>query len=381
MARARGPWATDSRAGSRYHAFVTQRRPDVPNDVGVRDPHSDLEGALHEVSNALTVVLGWVAEARSPGATPDEVEHALRVVDKNARRARNLARQAIGARVASDVDAVAGEVVADALTALSVEAERADVRLQFSCAGDAQARIALAQDVVQIVTNLVLNALAYAPRGSDVRVTLATTATDVTVEVEDDGPGVPASQRGSLFDGDTRREGGAGVGLRHARSIARAGGGELLLMGQGGARFCLRWPRIARRTMPVASGRHSTLSLAGARVLVLEDDEGVTDLLAAGLGAKGASVTIARTAAELTDRLREVSEPPDAILLDLSPIAADPAGTLAGVRRAAPAAAVVFVTGSQDALPEDLRGAELVRKPFELPEVIAALLRARGPAS
>lgn len=360
---------------------MTQRRPDAPNDVGEGDPHGDLEGALHEVSNALTVVLGWVAEARTPGAKPEEIEHALRVVDKNARRARDLARRSLGAHVASDVDAVAGEVVADALGALSVEAERADVQLEFSRGPDSQARIALAQDVVQIVTNLVLNALAYAPRGSTVRVALATTPTDVTIEVEDDGPGVPASQRGSLFDGDTRREGGAGVGLRHARSIARAGGGELVLLGEGGARFRLRWPRIEPRRKPVASGRHQTLSLAGARVLVLEDDEGVTDLLEAGLGAKGASVTVARTAAELAESLGEATEPPDAVLLDLSPIAADAAGALARVRRVAPGAAVVFVTGSQDALPENLEGTEVVRKPFELPEVVAALLRARRPGS
>jgi hypothetical protein len=37
------------------------------------DPHKDLAGVLHDVSNALTFLLGWVGEARSPAATPDAV--------------------------------------------------------------------------------------------------------------------------------------------------------------------------------------------------------------------------------------------------------------------------------------------------------------------
>jgi CheY-like chemotaxis protein len=361
---------------------VSQRRSsgdDPPAREG--DPHRDLEGTLHEVSNALTVLLGWIAEARAPGATNEEVTHALRVVDDRARRARDLARRAIGAQVASDVDALVGDVVADAVASLAVEAQRVGARIDLVRGGDATARVALAQDVAQIVTNLVLNALAYAPRGSTVRVALDTTPSEVTLEVDDQGPGVPAEQRATVFDGDTRREGGAGVGLRHARAIARAAGGDLVLLGEGGARFRLAWPRIAPRHKPVASGRHRTLSLAGARVLVVEDDEGVTDLLEAGLGAKGASVTIARTAEELSERLKEPGDPPDAILMDLSPIAADPSGAVARVRQAAPGAAVVFVTGSGDALPDGIEGAELVRKPFELSEIVGALLRARERGS
>ena len=64
-----------------------------------KDPHLSVEGALHEVSNALTVLLGWIAEARDPSASPEDVKHALRIVEERARGARNLARRAIGAKV------------------------------------------------------------------------------------------------------------------------------------------------------------------------------------------------------------------------------------------------------------------------------------------
>src|SRR5581483_7750313 len=182
------------------------------------------------------------------------------------------------------------------------------------------------------------------------------------------------------FEGDTTREGGAGVGLRHARAIARAAGGDLALVREEGGRFMLRWPRADVRMKPTASRRPSSereiaLSLAGTKVLVVEDDADVTDLLEAGLGARGAEGTTVRTEVELHAAVAK--QTPDAVLLDLSPIKRGPTGAMAKLRRAAPKAAVVFVTGSGDAIPEGVEGAEFVRKPFELAEIVGALARAR----
>src|SRR5579885_1885217 len=100
-----------------------------PASGGSTDPKRDALGALHEVSNALTVLLGWVAEARDPSATREDVQHALRIVEQRARAARDLARRAIGAKIAppgdADVDALLNEV----LESLALEAERAQVRI------------------------------------------------------------------------------------------------------------------------------------------------------------------------------------------------------------------------------------------------------------
>ncbi len=346
------------------------------------DPHRDLEGTLHEISNALTVLLGWVAEARAPGATEEETAHALKIVDQRARRARDLARRAIGAKtIPADIEADLGLVLADVVSSLAIEATRVGVRIVLD--GPAEvARIALGDDLAQIVTNLTLNALAYAPKGTDVRVVASVQPAEIQVEVIDQGPGVPAARSDSVFEGDTTREGGAGVGLRHARAIARAAGGDLVLDREAaGGRFRLRWPRADVRMKPTASRRPSSekeiaLSLAGTKVLVVEDDADVTDLLEAGLGARGASVTTVRTEGELHAAVEK--DPPDAVLLDLSPIKRDPTGAMAKLRRAAPNAAVVFVTGSGDAIPEGVEGAEFVRKPFELAEIVGALARARN---
>jgi len=111
------------------------------------------------------------------------------------------------------------------------------------------------------------------------------------------------------------------------------------------------------------------------RVLVVEDDVAVTQLLETALEARGADVTVATTAAQFSAALPK--GPYDAALVDLSPIAADAVGALKDLRAQCPEATVVLVTGNADALPEMVAGVpnEVVRKPFEVREVLAVLGR------
>ena len=343
------------------------------------DPHTDVTGALHDVSNALTVLLGWVAEARAPGATDESIRRALFVIESRARVARDLARRAIGgAPQVVDAAASVGAVLKDVLDGLEVEAQQSGVRLVHRGASDVQ--VAMAGDVSQIVTNVVLNALAYSPRGSEVAVEVAAAPKSVTIDIRDQGPGVPASRRDGIFEGDSTREGGAGVGLRHARALARAAGGELELVAsagsQVGALFRLTWPRGEALARSTSTGFVVPL-LQGTRVLVVEDDEHVTLLLETALGARGAIVTIARTAAELTQALKDGQH--DAALIDLSPIATDVNGAVAALRERSPKAALVFISGSAVGLPGVLAAESVrwVRKPFEVNELVTALLAAQ----
>jgi CheY-like chemotaxis protein len=343
------------------------------------DPHEDVTGALHDVSNALTVVLGWVAEARAGRGSSEQLDRALAIIEDRARAARDLARRAIGAQAPIDVGEEALDaIVEDVVEALSVEAQRAGVALVVArrCAG---VHMLLAADASQVLTNVLLNALAWAPAGSVVTVDPEADAEGVTVVVQDQGPGVAPGQASGIFGGKTGREGGAGVGLKHARALARAAGGDLELVSQGpapGARFRLRWPRVEPVLPPAPMSSPRAPVLAGTRVLVVEDDAYVATLLEAALGARGAQVVVARTAAELMER---AGDNHDAALVDLSPIAQDVRGAVDALRRGSPNAALVFISGSAAALPEGLEGARIrwVRKPFEVGEIVAALSETR----
>jgi CheY-like chemotaxis protein len=350
------------------------------------DPHQDVTGALHDVSNDLTVLLGWIAEARAAGTSREQVERALAIVEQHARSARDLARRAIGGDTAIDeaeepLDALVGRVV----EALSVEAHRAGVSLvvQSTARGVLVPHVA---DALQILTNVLLNAIAWSPRGSRVIIETEADAMVAHVLVQDDGPGVPAAQAAFIFNGASSREGGAGIGLRHARAIARAAGGELELLrgggktGEKGARFELRWPRVEHTLprAPVSAPRPAVL--AGTRVLVVEDDADVATLLESALGSRGASVIIARNAEEVAVRSAESH---DVALVDLSPIAHDVKGAIAALRKGSPHVALVFISGSAVGLPEDLDADDRtrwVRKPFEVGEIVDALTETRAAA-
>jgi len=347
------------------------------------DPHRDVTGALHDVSNALTVLLGWVAEARAGRASPAELNRALAIIEDRARSARDLARRAIGSQAVVDereqeVEAVVGDVV----EALSVEAQRArvDLVVEGRCPGVC---LPLAADASQVLTNILMNALAWAPADSQVTIELDANARGVEVTVRDEGPGVAPGQKDRIFDGATSREGGAGVGLKHARAVARAAGGDLDLISDPtshGACFRVRWPKSepVLAGPPVSTPRAAVL--AGTRVLVVEDDVGVAMLLESALGARGAEVTVARTASELADH---ADNRHDAALVDLSPIAHDVSGAIDLLRRGSPQVAIVFISGSSARLPDEVEeeGVRWIRKPFEISEIVAALTETRAEAA
>jgi signal transduction histidine kinase len=105
--------------------------------------------------------------------------------------------------------------------------------------------------VQQVLTNLLSNAVRYAPRGTRVVVRAAPRGPAVAVAVEDQGPGVPADLRERIFDKFYRAEGadtaaaeGLGLGLSICRDIVEAHGGRIWVEEKpdSGARFVFTLP-------------------------------------------------------------------------------------------------------------------------------------------
>src|SRR5690348_16039062 len=90
----------------------------------------DLAGALHEVSNALTVVIGWLERARAGEASRAEVERAIEIASARSRLARDIVRRAIGAEVAADATSTVGSAIDDAIVGLEPEISRAGLRVK-----------------------------------------------------------------------------------------------------------------------------------------------------------------------------------------------------------------------------------------------------------
>jgi two-component system OmpR family sensor kinase/two-component system sensor histidine kinase QseC len=112
--------------------------------------------------------------------------------------------------------------------------------------GDASALRVLAR-------NLVDNAVRYTPIGGRVQVRLDSELAQPVLIVDDSGPGIPAAERGRVFDrfyrGAGREEGGSGLGLAIARGIASQHGATIELTDSplGGLRARVAFPAMPPR--------------------------------------------------------------------------------------------------------------------------------------
>jgi len=101
--------------------------------------------------------------------------------------------------------------------------------------------------VIQILVNLIGNAIRYSPESGRIHVSFAHVGGAASVSVQDEGPGVAAADHQRIFERFERahpNESGTGLGLAISRRLARSLGGDVTLdsaPGEG-ARFTLTLP-------------------------------------------------------------------------------------------------------------------------------------------
>src|SRR4051812_42638648 len=255
----------------------------------------DLAGALHEVSNALTVVLGWLDVATSR-SDPHAAHEAVEVARLHAQLGHQIARAAIGAEVPEreNEQRSARSVLNAAALGVTPQANLRSVQVLVDAEEPGHALVRHASAALQILTNLLLNAIDFSPEGSEVMLSVRDIGSSVLFSVADQGPGIDPERVATLLTATkSTRRGGAGVGLRHSASLARSHGGELRVARSApGACFELRWP-IAEARSSVRPSRAAASNVRGARVLVVEDDSAVCSLVELALEARGAEVVLA----------------------------------------------------------------------------------------
>ena len=117
--------------------------------------------------------------------------------------------------------------------------------------------------VIQVLSNVLNNALKYSSPGSPIEVLIGRDEDVAYVDVVDEGRGIPADQLERVFDKFHRVEdpirmttGGTGLGLYIARQLASAMGGQLgcsSTLGVGSV-FRLTLPRVTPASVPAARG-------------------------------------------------------------------------------------------------------------------------------
>src|SRR5438270_13757543 len=141
-----------------------------------------------------------------------------------------------------DLAALAGEAV----VMLDSSAQERGVSVQFGTTDPLPAK-GEERAVIQILVNLIGNAIRYSPERGSVAVQFARTEDTASVSVQDEGPGVAAADQQRIFERFERahaNEGGTGLGLAISRRLARSMGGDVTLDSSPGrgARFTLTLP-------------------------------------------------------------------------------------------------------------------------------------------
>jgi signal transduction histidine kinase/DNA-binding response OmpR family regulator/HAMP domain-containing protein len=239
---------------------------------------------------------------------------------------------------------------------------------------------------IQVVNNLVSNAVKYSPEGGQVEVGAALRPDGVRIFVSDHGDGIPEGFRDRLFarftqadSSDRRAKGGTGLGLSIAKAIIERFGGRIgfeTADGQG-TTFHFELPAALLVEQPAGPAPVQ-------RVLVCEDDPLFADLIGDMITRRGSSARLVHTASGLKAALAEESF--DALVLDLLLPDGDGIALLRGLR-AAPETAnlpVVIVSARAEEAHAEVNGSVLgildwIGKPINPHRLTQALVGAMRP--
>jgi len=146
--------------------------------------------------------------------------------------------------------------------------------------------------LVQVIANLLSNAVRYTQPKGVISVTAEVAAELVTIHVRDNGRGIAPTLLSDMFElfvqGERsldRRDGGLGVGLTLVRTLVDLHGGAIEVKSDGdgkGSTFTLRWPRASTRagaTEPAAAPCAPVAATTPLRVLVVDDNVDAAEML------------------------------------------------------------------------------------------------------
>ena len=363
-----------------------------------------LAGVAHELNNPLAIVMGRASLLEEKTAGSDLALEAARIREAAERCGRivrtflNMARS----KPMQRAPVALNELVHAAVDLLQYGLRSHGIELQLNLHPALPLALADGDQLGQIVLNLMVNAQQALATVEGPRLLRLSTGVEsrrsereprVWLRVQDSGPGVPEALHGQIFEPyfTTKPEGlGTGLGLAVSRSLARDHGGDLQLENpaEGGACLRLSLPISGVQSEPEESMiRPAPLppeDPARARLLVVDDEPEIVDLLRALLERAGYEVSSAESGAVALELLEMARF--DAVISDLRMPDLDGAGLWRALQTRWPALTrrLLFVTG--DTLSPGARsfldetGCPHLDKPFGKAELLGAVEALLGPA-
>jgi PAS domain S-box-containing protein len=291
-------------------------------------------GIVHEFNNVLTAIVGNILLAKMYAKPESEVFDILAEAERASLRAGDLTRQLLsfsqGGAPRKKVNSLPEMIEKASSTVL----EDTEVVARFMLPAGLWSVEADEAQIGQALRNMFVNARQAVPKGGVIKISAENVAIDassdlslktgeyVKLSIEDNGAGIREAHMEKIFDPFfTTKEKGRGLGLASAFSIIKNHGGYISVeskVGEG-TTFHIYLPAVKDRVE--VSPRTGKSPLPGKRrILVMEDDEMVRNVVDRMLNQCNCEADFAREGCEMIDRYRgalEAGEPFDAVIVDL----------------------------------------------------------------
>lgn len=357
-------------------------------------------GVAHDFNNMLTAIRGYAELLRNGDLPPADVVRAGERIGQAAERAGTLTSQLLGFARKGMLRKAPVDMYASVQEAIALLSHAIDKRVEFRADLRAEHAVVLGDEnqLDQVLLNLALNACDAMPEGG--RMVFSTTDVDVTpadttrhpdarpgryvaVSVSDTGTGIPADLVDRVFDPfvTTKPKGeGSGMGLAMVYGIVSAHGGwvEVSTREREGSVFTVFIPVAQDQTQAErTAGKRSEVLRGTGRILVVDDEEIVREILCDMLKRLGYEAVETESGQEAIEAYRLQRESIDAVILDLVMPGMSGGEAFDALRAIDPSVKALLSTGhSPDGATQALldRGVKgLVPKPYGLGELSQAL--------
>ncbi|MEH2378122.1 MAG: PAS domain S-box protein [Nostoc sp.] len=331
---------TDRKSAEKECANLLQRERTARQQAEIANKIKDefLAVLSHELRTPLNSILGWSKMLRTRKFDEKTTNHALETVERNAKLQTQLIEDLLDvSRILQGklnlnicpVNLVM--VVEAALETVQLAAQAKSIQIQTIFDPTLGQVMGDPNRLQQVVWNLLSNAVKFTPTGGRVEIRLGEADKQAQIQVRDTGKGIGPEFLPYLFDyfrqadsTTTRTFGGLGLGLAIARKLVEMHGGNVQAESPGeglGATFTVELPLLVRSEDMRYEEKESldcqpeSSLLSDMRVLVVDDEPDIRDLISFILQDYGVEVTTVASAQEALQALSESI--PDVLISDI----------------------------------------------------------------
>jgi signal transduction histidine kinase/DNA-binding NarL/FixJ family response regulator len=384
----------------RSQLFQHEQRAREEAGLAIRARDEVLGIVAHDLRSPLGAIAAFASVLEHADLAPqqraravDGIQDCVSQMDRLINDLLDITRIDAGALEIDPLPLDSGSVLRQAVLMVEAEAARRGIDLRLEAGDDLPGARADGNRMLQVLSNLLANALRFTPPGGTIQVRAEALDGEVLVLVADSGPGIPREDQPHLFDrfwqGRGAHRGGAGLGLAIAKGIVERHGGRIGVESRPGegSTFFFTLPTVgseegasAPAGVPVEESRPEDAAPAPvrtARVVLVEDHPVFRHGLKTHLEQAGAYEIVgqAGTGEEAVQMARLLR--PDLVIMDLGLPGMSGIEATREIVGRHPNVRVVALTGEQerDALLPVLRagGSGFVRKSIAHEDLIPAL--------